>query len=94
MQFLPKLRDFLYRKGGIYTVRRYRYSTTEVYVEGVGRCKRRLIRYISSLQPYREQLSSYVEQSGFASVDEWWVAIHKFIKVGEDMWLYKVVVKK
>ncbi len=90
MQFLPSLRDFLNRNGAIYTVRHYRYRVTEVYVEGVGRCKRTLIRYISD----KGQLSNYVAQSGFDSVDEWWTVIRRFIPMGTEMWLFKVVVKK
>lgn len=90
MQFMPRLRDFLKQNGAIYTVRRYRYMTTEVDVEGVGRCKRRLIRRISS----SSQLSNYVTQSGFASAEHWWIAIRKFIPTGSDMWLFRVVVKK
>lgn len=94
MQFMPKLRDFLNQNGAIYTVRRFKYVITEVHVEGVGRCKRTLIRYVSDYEPYTEQLSNYVKQSGFDSVDEWWVAIRRFIPTGTDMWLFKVVVKR
>ena len=90
MQFIPTLRLFLSEKGSIYTVRRFRYQLTEVDVEGVGRCKRTLIRYISS----KEQLSDYVVQSGFNSVEQWWKAIQTFIPAGGDMWLFKVVVKR
>ena len=91
MRFLPKLLDFLNQHGTIYTVRRYKYLTTEVYVEGVGRCKLSLIRCVSN----RDELAYYVVGSGFDSVDEWWAAIRKFIPMrGADMWLFKVVVKK
>lgn len=90
MQFMPQLKRFLFENGAIYTVRRFRYVTTEVYVEGIGRCKRTLIRYISS----KDQLVNYVERSGFGSVEEWWTVVRKFIPVGTDMWLFKVVVKR
>lgn len=90
MQFLPKLRNFLSESGSIYTVRRYKYLTTEVYVGGVGRCKRTLIRRISDV----DELSDYVAQSGFDSVDEWWKMINRFIPTGGDMYLFKVVVKR
>ena len=90
MQFLSKLRDFLNENGSIYTVRRYKYRITEVYVESVGRCKRTLIRYVSN----KEELSDYVEQSGFSTVEEWWKTIRAFVPMGGDMWLFKVVVKK
>ena len=90
MQFMPKLRDFLNQNGAIYTVRRFRCHLTRADVEGVGRCKRTLIRYISS----KDQLVNYVKQSGFDSVDEWWAVIRRFIPIGTDMWLFKVVVKR
>jgi len=90
MQFLPDLKKFLSEKGAIYTVRHYKYLTTEVYVEDVGLCKRTFLRRILN----KEQLVNYVAWSGFDSLEQWWRAIQRFIPTGGDMWIFKVVVEK
>jgi len=89
MRFLPKLCDFLKQHNTIYTVRQYKHTSVNTYVKGIGPCNCALIRRISN----KDQLSNYVTQSGFASAEHWWIAICKFIPVGSDMWLFKVVVK-
>lgn len=83
MQFLPELRKFLKEKGIIYTVRGYDMSYKEVQVEGVGTCIRKPLGLA-------EDLSKYVELSGFKTVEEWRKKINMFIPRGKKAWLYEV----
>ena len=90
MAFTVPLAKFLKARGEIYTVRKFRYSTRECYIEGVGCCDRRLIRRITA--PI--ELEPYVDLSGFSSLRDWEGKIHNFIKPTDDRFLYKVVIKK
>lgn len=76
MKFLPDLAKFLRENGCIYTVRRYRYSLgdTPVSIEGVGPCDRVHIRQVSR----KEDLTDYVQLSGFQTADDWWHKIREF----------------
>ena len=90
MAFLPALRTFLREHGEIYTVRHYNYRTRLCDVEGVGRCDRQLIKRINA----PTDLDSYVSLSGFSTPRDWWTALRRFVSPGEDMFLFKVVVKR
>jgi len=90
MSFLPTLKAFLKEHGAIYTVRHYNYRTRQCDVEGVGCCDRKLIRRVNS--PI--DLDPYVPLSGFSSREDWWSAIRRFVGPGEDMFVFKVVIKK
>jgi len=90
MSFLPTLKVFLKEHGEIYTVRHFNYRTRLCNVEGVGRCDRKLIRRVTA--PI--DLDPYVLLSGFSTRLDWWAAIRRFVGFEEDMFLFKVVVKK
>ena len=90
MSFISSLRAFLRVRGFIYTVRKYLYTSPGGFteVEGVGRCKRTFVTQLKSTT----ELVLYVPFSGFEDIVSWQVAIGKFIKTGEAMYLYKVEV--
>ena len=90
MSFLPNLKTFLREHGEIYTVRRYAYRTRQCDVEDVGCCDRRLIMRVNS--PI--DLDPYVLLSGFQTRQDWWSAIKRFVGPVEDMFLFKVVIKR
>ena len=89
MMFLPKLTAFLNAHEYIYTVRKYRYSLPDPYVQidGVGVCSRARVDQVNR----KEDLTSYVDKSGFATIDEWWKKIKAFNSgyVG-PFYLYKI----
>jgi len=88
MKFLPVLRSFLREHKVIYTVRGYDMRRAGVVVEGVGACRRIPLGRIYG----RGDLASYVELSGFSSLEEWYNKIDEFIVPGQGMWLYRVEV--
>lgn len=90
MSFIPDLKTFLGERGEIYTVRHFNYRTRQCDVEGIGCCDRRLIRRVNS--PI--DLDPYVPLSGFSSREDWWSVIRRFIGPPEDMFLFKVVIKR
>lgn len=90
MSFLSNLKTFLREHGEIYTVRRYNYQTRQCDVEGVGCCNRRLIMRVSS----PKDLDPYIPLSGFQTRRDWWSMIQRFVKPGDDMFLFKVVIKR
>ena len=90
MFFIPTLKAFLKEKGEIYTVRRFKYVTHECDVEGVGRCDRHFIKRVN----IQDDLACYIDASGFALQSQWWKTVRHFIKPGEDMFLFRVVVKR
>ena len=73
MRFLPELASYLKENGCIHTVRKYHYSPldTNIQVDEVGVCKRRLISHVSN----KSGLELFVDKSGFDSVDAWWAKI-------------------
>lgn len=90
MSFMPELKAFLLRNGLIYTVRKYKMLRAIVDIEGVGLCDRFPIGGISS----EEDLSHYVENSGFSSIGDWWSMIRHFTPDKESaLYLYMVEVK-
>ena len=89
MSFMPQLKEFLLRNGTIYTVRKYKMRNAIVDVEGIGECHRIPIGTIKD----KEDLTPYLEESGFESVEDWWKKIRYFIPNSWDTkYLYKVVV--
>ena len=84
------MKSFLKEHGEIYTVRRFNYRARQCDVEDVGRCDRRLIRRVNS--PI--DLDPYVPMSGFSSREDWWTEIKRFAGFAEDMFLFKVVIKR
>lgn len=90
MDFLPRLKDYLRDHGLIYTVRKYKYDSSTCEVEGVGLCKRELVKQITELS----ELKPYVSQSGFSTMAGWSVRIRGFINSHAEMYLYRVVVLK
>ena len=90
MSFLPDLKAFLKEHGEIYTVRHYNYRTRQCDIEGIGRCDRRLIMRVTA--PI--DLDPYVPLSGFQTRQDWWSMIRRFVKSGDDMFLFKVVIKR
>jgi len=90
MSFLPMLKSFLRERGEIYTVRHYNYRTRLCDIEDIGRCDRRLIRRVNA----PVDLDPYVSLSGFPSRQDWWAAVRRFVGPGEDMFLFKVVIKR
>ena len=87
MSFLPELREFLGEHKVIYTVRGYDMKPAWVSVEGVGRCRRTPLGRIRN----HEELSPYVELSGFSSLGDWCDKINEFCY--EDKWLYRIEVR-
>ena len=90
MSFLPALQAFLKEHSEIYTVRHFNYRTRSCDVEGVGRCDRRLIMRVNS----PADLDPYVLLSGFQTRQDWWSMIRRFVSPGDDMFLFKVVIKR
>jgi hypothetical protein len=89
MRFLPSLTEFLREHDRIYTLRRplygVSYSTT---VEDVGDCTVSFVRQIMRA----EDLTPYVEFSGFTNVFSWWSKAHDLSGAGRK-YLYEVKVK-
>ena len=86
------VRECLRREGRVFTVRSYclegRFYRF-VHVDGIGLCWRELVREITC----KEDLSQFIQFSGFTTVDEWWNKIVGFC--GDDRkWLYKIFVYK
>jgi len=90
MRFMPRLRRLLADRGFIYTVRRYHYGPGNVDVPDVGECRRTLVGKVTKA----EDLTSYVDNSGFPGHWSWWQQIIRFIPQGDDMYLYKIEVVK
>lgn len=100
MQFNVKcVREFLEENGKVYTVRGYLMKDKKVFVEGVGNCKRELIREIH----FDNELRGYLTESGFfhmdiayskrdieSSLKKWWDVIERFCK-NKPKFLYLVV---
>jgi len=88
MAFLPELGSFLKSNGRIYTVRGYLLPDGPVYVNGVGSCERKRLRRVS----VPEDLTDFVGESGFGTVEAWWCKIREFVPdVARLMYLYEVV---
>jgi hypothetical protein len=86
MTFLPQLKEFLDKTGGIYTVRHYLMKTAEILVlELPGRFTRTYICEINK----RTELEDYLDKSGFKTVDEWWTKIYYFTGNGKK-YLYHI----
>ena len=86
MAFLPTLTTFLKTNGCIYTVRKYRYTTSDIEVDGVGICKRIFVKQVYGLTDFVD----YLLDSGFVLPTQWWKQIRKFIHSGDSMYLYRV----
>jgi len=70
------VKECLINAGRVFTVRAWRGYAVESFVdvEGVGKCKKIRIGEVSS----KNDLASYVNLSGFGSVDEWWQKVQSF----------------
>lgn len=90
MRFVDFLIDFLQEKKEIYTVRRLYYGKAPevVYVEGVGGCKRVLVKEVRK----EEELEPYVALSGFDSLDSWVRKIKEFNPSPGNLYLYHLEV--
>lgn len=88
MQFIPELARYLRQHGCIYTVRAYRYGTSEAYISGVGPCSRELVVQLDESE--LPLLEDYVTESGFDSLVAWVGKIRYFIPSGIPMYLYRV----
>ena len=90
------VKNFLIKNGFVYTVRGYRMRNMLVYVDGVGVCKRVLGRRSNENDDRirsKEELSKWVEGSGFGNVEDWWDKIYGFCK-DKDKWIYLVKIVK
>lgn len=101
MEFkIPIVKKFLEENGKVYTVRSFLMADKEVFVEGIGKCKREFIKEITKI----EDLRFYIKRSGFyletdnmvkeyfRARNEWWQTIERFCK-GKPKYLYQVKVK-
>jgi hypothetical protein len=79
------VKECLKVKGKVFSVRSYCLENCEVFVEGVGICRR--IRGFEVKR--KEELERFVKLSGFESVDEWWNKICEFCG-GKRKWVYVV----
>ena len=80
--------ECLRRQGRVFTVRSYCLEGSfyrVVYVDGIGLCWRELVGEVKC----KEDLLSFLQFSGFNSVDEWWEKIVSFCG-NREKWLYKV----
>ena len=71
---VKEVREFLIRNGFVYSVRSYRRRNGFVFVERVGLCYRKFVRFVEC----EEDLEKYVKWSGFENVDEWVEWIRRF----------------
>ena len=88
MTFLPELTTFLVIHKTIYTVRKYSYPSNVCSIEGVGVCTRIAVKRILCV----EDLTPYVDLSGFKTAQEWWKKIRKFAGSDNRLILYKVCI--
>lgn len=89
MSFMPQLKAFLRSNRVIYTVRKYKMVDAIVEIEGIGKCRRMPIGIIKR----KEDLTDYVKESGFPTIDAWWTKIKHFIPINLDIkYIYKVEV--
>jgi hypothetical protein len=79
------VKECLRVKGKVFSVRSYCLENTEVFVEGVGICRR--IRGFEVKG--KEELERFVKLSGFESVDDWWNKVDEFCG-GKRKWVYVV----
>ena len=86
MSFMPQLKGFLLRNKVIYSVRKFDMPSGIVHIEDIGDAYRTYVSQIYS----REELESYVNQSGFETLLDWWSKIKYFIPTDGPYFLYKV----
>lgn len=87
MSFMPQLKEFLLRNRLIYTVRKYKMVEAVVDISGVGKCN----RIPQGVVTKREELLPCIEQSGFASVKDWWAKVRYFTPdESVPLYLYRV----
>ncbi|MFP3898190.1 MAG: hypothetical protein ACLFVD_02655 [Dehalococcoidia bacterium] len=79
------VRECLLRHGQVYTARGYDMSCAHVWVDGVGRCYRRKLGEVRSV----DDLRPFVRYSGFGSAEQWWRVLQGFVR-GRRSWLYHV----
>jgi len=82
-----KVKECLVREGRVFSVRKWGGvgKGSVVFVEGVGVCLKRCVRWIEK----KEELEEFVGLSGLRSVEEWWRWCVKF-GCGEGGWLWEV----
>ena len=100
MEFkVPCVKNFLKENGKVYTVRSFLMEDKEVFVEGIGLCKRTRIESNTSINDKpigKADLYLYWKDCGFKGdnkfdvVNKWWQTIEKFCK-GKPKYLYLVV---
>jgi len=71
---VKEVREFLIKNGFVYSVRSYKRRNGFVFVEKVGLCYRRFVRFVES----ERDIEKYVKWSGFENVDEWVEWIRRF----------------
>ncbi len=79
------VKECLKKKGKVFTVRSYCLDNDNVFVDGVGWCRR--IRGFEVTK--KEDIRKFVKLSGFNSVDEWWDKILEFTS-NKRKWIYLV----
>ena len=79
------VKQCLIANGKVFTVRSYCLPNANVYVDGVGICRR--IRSFEVKQ--KSDLEQFVKLSGFSSVEEWWKKVCEFYG-NKRKWLYLV----
>lgn len=82
-----KVKECLTREGVVCTVRKWGGfgKVGMVWVEGVGVCEKRCVRWIGG----KEELREFVKWCGLGGVEEWWRWCVKF-GCGEGGWLWEV----
>ncbi len=89
MSFMPQLKEFLLKNGCIYTIRKYKMVEAVVDIEGVGKCSR--VPVLENVS--KKDLPTYVESSGFESLEEWWAKVRYFTPDRSmPLYLYKIEV--
>ena len=71
---VKEVREFLIKNGFVYSVRSYRRRNGFVFVEKVGLCYRKFVRFVES----ERDIEKYVKWSGFENVEGWKEWIRRF----------------
>lgn len=87
MQFNVKsVFNCLAKSGKVFTVRSYWLKNANVFVDGVGLCRRIRGHEIKD----KSELYHYVGLSGFKNIDDWWEKIVKFTPGKKKKYIYLV----
>lgn len=93
MRFIPQLTEFLRSNDVIYTLREYKYITSQCFVPGVGECRRTLVGELSQVS--EADLQTTVVQSGFPDAAAWLKMLRTFVRDPHRViYMYRVEVVK